>query len=306
MKKSKSELLKIISFLLFIVLADKFTGGILKNLYQASTDFTISKIRYTLYQTKEDILIFGSSRAQHHYNPDTISKLTGYETYNCGLGGQFLTFSLIQISETLKRYKPQLIILDLYPDMLLQKHFDQKLKILEPYYKNDTLIREILNQSSGFERLKHISSIYPYNSQLYPLLLSLVYSPDIGIKGYIPVYGIIDTSLSVNQEAGEIHEIADKQMINLCQISNICQENKVALWIVVSPVYKKTKEDFQIIRDIGVYAKEHDVHFTDFSENPFFSDHFLFKDNLHLNSDGANIYSRIVGDSILQLTRKIL
>jgi hypothetical protein len=303
MKKSIIELIKIFSFVLFIVLADKFTGKILENLYQNSTDLTISKIRYTFYHTNEDILIFGSSRAQHHYVPDTISNATGYSTYNCGLGGQFLTFSLIQISETLKRYSPQLIILDLYPDMLLQKHFDQKLRILGPYYQNDTLIRRILNQSSGFERLKYASSIYPYNSILYPLLLSLVYSPDVSIKGYIPIFGTIDTSLSVTQETGIIREIAEQQMVNLFNIISICKENRVPLWILISPIYKTTKEDLKIIQDIRILAKQNYVHFIDFTENQLFSDNKLFKDNLHLNDNGANKYSRLVGDSILCFMR---
>jgi hypothetical protein len=304
MEKPKSKLLKIFSFLLFIVLADKFIGIILEDLYQTSNDLTISKIRYTFYQTNEDILIFGSSRAQHHYNPDTISKITGRSAYNCGLGGQGIAFSYIQMSETLKRYKPKIIIFDVSPNILLDENSDQKLKILNPYYHKNALIRRILNQTSRFESLKYASSIYPYNSELYDLLLSLVYSPDVSIKGYIPISGRINTNLNINQESLEIHEIADKQIIKLHEIVNIFKENKVALWILISPIYKKTKEDFKIIQDIRIFANQNCVHFIDFTENPLFSDHILFKDNLHLNLQGANRYSRIVGDSIARSINK--
>ena len=200
MGKNKIQIFEILLFLLFVVLGDKSLGKIFENLYHTSTDIVISKIRYSFYETYEDIIIIGSSRAQHHYIPDSIIKATGYTTYNAGLGGQFLTFSLIEVSEILNRYKPKLIILDVYPDMMLQKNFDRGLNVLIPYYKNDTLIRDLLNQTSRFERLKYASSIYPYNSLMYPLLLGLVYHPRVSDNGYIPASGLIDTSLIDIQE----------------------------------------------------------------------------------------------------------
>jgi hypothetical protein len=186
----------------------------------------------------------------------------------------------------------------------LDENSDQKLKILNPYYHNNALIRRIINQTSRFESLKYASSIYPYNSELYDLLLSLIYTPDVSIKGYIPISGTINTNLNINQESLEIHEIADKQIIKLHEIVNIFKENKVALWILISPIYKKTKEDLKIIQDIRTLANHSCVHFIDFTENPLFSDHLLFKDNLHLNLQGANKYSRIVGDSIARSINK--
>jgi hypothetical protein len=162
MKGLKREILKIALFVAFIILADKFTGKVLERIYITSNDLVISKIRYSLSKTSEEILIFGSSRAEHHYIPDTISKSTGQTAYNCGLGGQGLTFSLIQISETLKRYKPNIIMLDVSPNILLDKDSDQKLKILGPYYHDIALIRKFLNNGSSYEKLKYASSVYPF------------------------------------------------------------------------------------------------------------------------------------------------
>jgi hypothetical protein len=305
MKRLNQKALGIILFALFIILADKFIGKILEIIYVNSDELAISQIRYTFNETSEDILIFGSSRAEHHYVPEIISKSTGCTSYNCGLGGQFLTFSYIQISETLKRYKPRLIILDLYPEMLLQKNFDQRLKILAPYYTSDTLIMEILNQSSRFEKFKYISSIYPYNSLLFPLLLGLFYTPDVSDKGFIPVAGTIDTSLVVNKGSGKTHEIVEKQMMTLCEIIRVCQEKKVDLWILVSPIYKTTTQDSKIIQDLEILSKQKCVHFIDFSQNSYFSNYLFFKDNLHLNSNGAIEYSKTVSDSLRSYLNKL-
>jgi hypothetical protein len=298
MKVLTREVLKITFFVLFIILADKFIGKILEVIYFTSKDITISKIRYTLRETSEDILIFGSSRAEHHYIPDIISKSTKRTAYNCGLGGQGLAFSLIQITATLKRYKPNVIILDVSPNILLDKNSDQKLKILGPYYHDIALIRKFLNNGSRYEKLKYTSSIYPYNGLLFDLLLGLVYSSDVSVKGYIPIYGTIDANFIPIEDFGNSHEIPSKQMEYLQEIANICQKDKVDLWILISPIYKTTKEDSKIIHDLRIFAKQQFVHFLDFSQNTNFSNHLMFKDNLHLNSNGAFKYSRIVGDSI--------
>jgi hypothetical protein len=298
MEGFKSKVLIIGVFLLFVLLADRFIGMLLENLYRTTNNITISKIRYTLNETNEDILIFGSSRAQHHYIPDTISKVTGHTVYNCGLGGQGIVFSYIQISETLKRYKPLIIMLD-FSNMPLGSNVDPKLKILGHYYHNNDLIRSILNNGSRFEKFKYVFSIYPYNGLLYNLLLGLIYSPDVSFKGYIPISGSIDTNLIIGEDSGKIQGIDAKQMSYLQEITNICHKHKVDFWILVSPIYRKTKNDSKIIQDLKIFTEQQRVHFLDFSQTTYFSNHLLFKDNLHLNSNGTNIYSRIVGDSIL-------
>jgi hypothetical protein len=292
------KIFKIIPFLIFLLLSDRFIGIILEKLYNKSNDINISKIRYTLNETHEDILIFGSSRAQHHYIPDTISKITGHNSYNCGLGGQGIAFSFIQISETLTRYKPLRIIFDVSPNILLDKKSDQKLNILTPYYQDNTLIQNILNRSSSFEKLKCTSFIYPYNGLLYDLLTGLVYTPEVSVKGYIPIYGTIDTNKIAYEDHGIIQDIPSDQMEYLQKIINICQSHKAELWILVSPIYKETKEDSKIIQDLRDFLLQQHVHFLDFSQNPDFSNYILFKDNLHLNYDGAIKYSKIVADSI--------
>ena len=108
------------------------------SLYRKSHDITISKIRYT-FHTEEDILILGSSRAQHHYNPETLVKGTDLTAYNGGLGDQ-PAFSLVQLSETVSRYKPKAVILDVTPDFRYDHDSNPRLKILGPYFRADTLV----------------------------------------------------------------------------------------------------------------------------------------------------------------------
>lgn len=300
MKKSATRILKIFSFLLLVFLADRLAGKILENLYQNSTDITISKIRYTFYATNEDILIFGSSRAQNHYIPDTISKGTGYTSFNGGLGGQPLAFSLVQISKTLKRYKPKVIVLDVTPNFTYDKDSDPRLNILAPFYHSDTLVRRILyNNFSKFERLKFLSSVYPYNSMIADLILALVYTPNVSVNGFIACPpGIANENWIPDENYENNGEIPAMQMGYIQEITNLCIQNKIDLWIILSPLYKTTDEELKISRDLKLFAEQQDVHFVDFSKNIYFSDYKLFKDHLHLTSNGAEIFSEMVRDSI--------
>lgn len=304
MKETIIKIFRISFFILFIISADRIVGKILARSYQHSSDITISKVRYTFKETNEDILTFGSSRAQHHYVSDTISKITGYSVFNCGLGGQGIAFSFIQISETLKRYKPLILLLDVSPNILLDKNSDQKLKILGPYYHDDKLISTTLNKSSRFERLKYSLGIYPYNSMLYDLLLSFVYNPNVSIKGYIPITGTIDATMIEVDDARNIRDIPSKQVGYLKEIIKICKEEKAELWILISPIYKISPGDLNIINDLRILSKQYSIHFLDFSQDYNFSDYRLFKDNLHLNLYGASKYSKMVSDSLVPFLRQ--
>ena len=291
---------KAVFFILLIITADWFVGFILAHLYKRSEDITISKIRYTLYETEEDVLIFGSSRAQHHYIPDILVEGTNSTSFNCGLGGQPLAFSLVQISETLRRYKPQTIILDVTPDFRFDLDSDPRLKTLGPYYKTDTLVKEILlDNGSKLEKLKFLSSIYPYNGMLADIVLAYIYVPDVSIKGYIPSPpGTIDPNWLPEEDSADNQEIPRKQEMYLNRIAEICNKDDINLWIIISPLYRTTVEEQKISSQIKVFAENNNIHLIDFSLHDEFSDYQLFKDHLHLTTSGAEKFTIMVRDSL--------
>lgn len=47
-------------FIMALVITDQISGIVLKKLYKVTKSSTISKIRYTIDSTNQDILIFGS------------------------------------------------------------------------------------------------------------------------------------------------------------------------------------------------------------------------------------------------------
>ncbi len=292
------RIIQLLIFILIVFAADRVVGLVLKKLYDNSKMPWIVGIRYSIDSTDQDILIFGSSRAQHHYIPDTITKYTGMSSYNCGAGGQGLAFSYIQIHETLKRYNPKLIILDLAPNIISDPHSFQKLKTLLPYYSKDEVIENIFTNGSMLEKSKFFSAIYPYNGTAYSILSALLrhFSPDNG-KGYVPLSGTFDISKLKQGTSGKNNtlELSRKQIPFLYRIIDECNTKHVKLMLVVSPIFRQSEGENQFIEQLFTLCqkKSNAFQFEDFSNNVDFSQRSdLFTDILHLNNIGAQEFSR--------------
>lgn len=297
------KIFQFFAFVLIIISLDLILGKVLKKIYFKKPSYTNAKIAYTIDSASQAILIYGSSRAQHHYIPDTITKYTKLSCYNCGIGGQGLVFSYIQVSEMLKRHRPKVIILDISPNILLDSNSIEKLRILMPYYERGDQIQNIFNSLSYFERFKYYSFIYPYNGSILSIISSFVYHKKELNKGFIPLLGKLNQkSISVNDtRCAKINNI---QLNYLDSIQKICKDGNVTLIFMVSPIYKKTYSDSTILSQIGNISKNYKNYFLDYSSDSlFYRNSNLFKDNLHLNVDGAALYSKIISNDLFLISR---
>jgi len=296
---NRIHLFRFFVFVIFLGISDQFIGLLLKRLYSTTNYEDIAKIRYSCDSTNQQILIYGSSRAQHHYIPDTITKYTGLSCYNCGIGGQGLAFSYIQIAEMLKRQKPVLIILDVSPNIILDPESDEKLKMLMPFYYRDTIIQNILTNSSWIEKIKYYSAVYPYNGTILSIMKSILSLKSDRNKGYIPLYGRLSDESEWTDNSGNLI-IPERQVILLNRIISSCKLNNVILKLVVSPIRKKHNSDDSILKQVRELAEQNGIEYLDFSiDKTFIMNNIFFKDNLHLNSDGATVFSIKLSDIIL-------
>lgn len=306
MNTLKKRFSRFIIFILLLFLVDHIIGSVLKKFYETSNHLEIAKIRYTMDSTYQDILIFGSSRAEHHYDPKIISEYTGLSAYNCGIGGQGIVFSYIQIHETLNRYKPKLIILDISPNILLDPLSQQKLSILRPYYLKDTLIEKILTNGILIEKLKFISYIYPYNGTIFNTLSSLIYYHPDSTHGYLAIKGRIDTTAlkTINLTCCHAGALLNNQKIYLKKIISECKKSDVPVLLIVSPIYNTSIAEKNIIADLNTFSKSFSIIFVDYSGNFDSSKRIeFFKDNLHLNKSGSLIFSLKISERINTIER---
>jgi len=116
-------------------------------------------------------LIFGSSRAVNIFNPAVMEKELNLSCFNAGRIGQSIFYHYAVLKTVLKRYKPQKIILSFDAGNFDKDQEDyDRLSSLLPYYESNPEIELVINLKGPYEKIKMISSIYPFNSLLLPIL----------------------------------------------------------------------------------------------------------------------------------------
>ena len=111
------------------------------------------------------IVIVGSSRASHHYDPRIFADSLGRATYNVGTDGCFFTHNCCVINSILERYSPELIIWEFEPSYLFKHSADDITSMYLYYNKRDYITKTLNEVLPRSEVIKLNSNIYRYNSK---------------------------------------------------------------------------------------------------------------------------------------------
>lgn len=102
----KKFLLKVGFFFLALIIVDRALGMVFAYMGEHAKGGYVGHHVYVTDKTNEDILIFGSSRAIHHYNPQIISDSLGMTCYNCGQNGNGIVLFYGMWQMIKERYQP--------------------------------------------------------------------------------------------------------------------------------------------------------------------------------------------------------
>ncbi len=291
----KRFLIKIGIFLVALIVADKAFGMLFSYMAENAKGGYVGHHKYITDKLAEDILIFGSSRAIHHYNPQIISDSLGMSCYNCGQDGNgiILFYGLWQMIK--ERYHPKMIIYDVSTTFdLYEGDSNQRyLGWLRSDYDRKG-VKQIFSDVDPSEAIKMQSNLYRYNSKFLQVLTDYVHPIfHIGGDGFLPLKGEMDKlkvkeSTSVSKQY-KIDSLKIKYLNKF--ISEVTETDSVKLFFVVSPSwYGSDSSDYQPLRDL---CKKRNVMLVDYSGNRNFvhCDEF-FKDGVHLNAIGADTFTK--------------
>lgn len=292
----KTVLFKIIVFVFFLFIADVAVGYVCKRLFERSNDVPTLKLKHTINSTNEDILIMGSSRAECHLASVIVSKTTGMSVYNCGIGGADLQMTLIQLNQALKRYKPKLIVLEASPNIFFQKEAANRLKLLLPFYKEDTMIYNSLIRSDRYTKLKLLSSTYPYNSTIGASLRGVFKENHDTLKGFLPLFGNIDVAHEIAYANSFYNKpvLPEDKLGQLKDILAMCEKNNIKTIVVSTPVfYMNTNYRMMLEQLKALCISYKGIIFFDYTRYAkTFGVQKYFYDNSHLNDVGAVMFSQ--------------
>lgn len=285
---------KFIFILVCLFLLDFAVGSLLDHFYFTIKGGARNIMTVALEQQENEIVILGSSRASHHYNPKIISDSTNLTCFNAGRDGQGIIFANAVLEAMLTRYTPKIVILDVNTIELRTFGDYDKLRELEPYAKKKPTLWNTLSLVSATEKIKNISRIYPYNSMIFHIIYGHLpignpYYPD----GFIPLSG------SYNNEIPTMlynnFQLDPNKLDAFHHFCNRCKENNIKLWVFNSPsfvIYEGNNPSGEYIEE---YCRMHDIFYKNFINDSIYYCKELFSDPTHLNTAGAEKYSAEIG-----------
>jgi hypothetical protein len=276
-----------------LIILDFFIGSLLKHYYFKQKTGLLYRTTYAINSTKADILVFGSSRANHHYVSTVFQDKLHATFYNCGRDGCDMIYSVAVISAVLDRFTPKRVILEMNMDEL-SRNEDGKLSALLPYDDNPA-IHPFIRYNESFEKYRLLSKMYPYNSLLSTILMSR-YTPPDDVLGYVKLTSTMPpTKAAFFNQAG----VAKYRLNILNNILKRLSDKHVATTLVISPSYYLFKEpDFPATMIKQLAQRYKNVQFFNYENNPQFLDYKLFSDEHHMNNTGAVKFSTDLANKI--------
>ena len=302
----KRFVIRLIVFIITMFIIDRCFGLAMDYLKNHAKGGYVGHHNYILNQTNEDVLVFGSSRAIHHYNPQIVADSLGMKCYNCGQDGNgiVLFYGWWQIIKD--RHLPKMIIYDVNPDFdLLKGDNNQKyLGWLKSEYCNEG-VKQVFEDVDSTEKYKMLSMMYRYNS-IFLQNITDFFHPlfNISSNGYLPLTGKMN-KMKIKKEAFDDNSVVyDSQKLTYIEDFVKDVNNRgIVLIFVSSPIwYGMSDAVFEPLQDICV---KNQIPFFDYSNDKnYVHNDLMFKDGNHLNAFGADIFTSMICSKIKELNER--
>jgi hypothetical protein len=298
--------LKLLILGLIISILDLVIGTGLKHFYFKQTAGPLYRTTHAMEEAEAGLVIFGSSRATHHYKPVIFENRFGLSYYNAGRDGNFIFYHYAVLKCFLKRYKPKVVLLEFGMRGFEKNQVSYDgISSLLPYYNRHPEIRDIVKLKSSFEEIKLVSKIYPFNSSVLTIAAANINSSAmrdrlVDYKGYLPLLRKWNRPIGAIKKWYD-YELDSNKIKFYEAFLHDCIASNVKIYIICSPYFIKPGYKDKSIELAKEIAKKQGLTFYDYSSSPVFvCNPRLFSDINHLNDSGATVFSNIVAKDILK------
>lgn len=298
----KKYLLHILLFFVIVAAVDVSVGAFGRYLQGHAKGGSTRQFDDLVMKDRHDVLILGSSRAHHHYDAPFLRDTLGVDVYNAGFDGNGAVLADGVLEMVLNRYKPQLVLFDVEPDFDVNvyekdNHHTRYIKNLKPYYREGG-VSEIIKDVSMDEWRKVQSGLIRYNTEILGMAVDNLIDRGMDRRGFQSLSGKMEKD--PEPKAPKKEELDPFKLAYVEKLIVLCQSNDVPLVLVGSPKYGKT--DSEALRPVKDIANKYEVPFLDYYADPSFMAHKeWFKEPMHLNSEGARVFSKMIAQEISEL-----
>ena len=287
----KKFVFRVLVFFFSIIVLDVLFGYACQYMNNHSKGGGVKSRYYVCKESHEKVLVFGSSRAKHHYVPDIIEDSLGLSCYNTGEDGNGIIFCYGVLKMITQRYKPRLIIYDVSFFDIYKDDNMKYVDLLKPYYYEAGIDSIFWSVNPKTQLMMH-SSLYRFNTTCLRIIGDFFHPVSITPKGYLPLTKVMDYEPQEDnvQEQREIDCLKLQYFERFIQCAS---ENNIRIVFCVSPLYRSSKMEssYQPIRNI---CKKYGLPFIFNASVPEIStEKEYFYDRTHMNDRGARLFTQI-------------
>jgi hypothetical protein len=300
-----------LAFVFLVVVLDRSLGLVLEHLYKKTRSGEMGGLINGALSTRAQVLLLGSSRMQHHVDPEVLSRKLSLSVYNAGLDGEDFLYAAM-LMDLWQRYDPppRMIILQVDPFSFTKSTGELKRSSIFSFYLDESdLVRQVIYQQSALEPFKYVSSCYRANGKVLPIFKNL-FAPDYDpLNGFRPLSGTM-AAPPPGQNSGtpglweDPAEFWDFKVKCFKKLAMTCHRNGTRLFLFHSPRFAESRahHDAWVAALKALLSDYPDVEFIDISEftypKVFANRPELYVDNVHLNAKGAEILSDLLASTI--------
>ena len=298
----KKFLVKTVLFAVIVLAIDAALGTVFRYLVPRAKGGDTGRIEYICHRTSEDLLIFGSSRAIHHYDPFLLEDSLNLSCYNCGKDGNGIILLYGWYKMIQERYAPACILYEVTPSFdLLESDNMTYLPNLRYYYGQHPTVDSIFWAVAPNERYKMPFNSYRFNSQFIQLVMDNIKPLRQDAKGYRPLQGEMQYEPIQKDKETQSYAYDSLKLYYLERLVQDCKTSGTQLIFTASPLYKST--DARVFTPIEDLCARYKIPFINHYADPVFNEEkSYFKDSGHLNQRGAEAYTK----SIIQEVRPLM
>lgn len=300
----RNLIFKILLFLGIIIGTDKLFGMVMDSVLTTTEKGDWGKNNYFFNELKSDIVILGSSRAIHHYNPMIFSDTLGMSCYNCGEDGMGIFLMFARYKAISQRCCPKIVIYEVLPgfDILSEKDNLKYLKFLRPYIDVE-FVDSIVNSISPLESWKLLSDAYRYNSCFVDIIAQRISGDPRKAKDYS--YAPEDKLLEYEEirKKDTIVIVDSLKLAYLEELVKCCIKSGTKLFFTASPTYKPDSDiSFAPLKKL---SEDNNIPFINYyCDTMYCNNAAFFADATHLNRNGAEKFSSMIASQIRKMVSK--
>lgn len=285
----KKFLFKVLQFFIAVVVLDIIYGFACQYMNDHSKGGGVKSRYYVCKESNEEVLIFGSSRAKHHYVPDIIEDSLGMTCYNTGEDGNGIILCYGFLKMITQRYSPKLIIYDVTGFDIYEDDNIKYLDLLKPYY-HEPGVDSIFWAVNPKTRFMMLSNLYRYNTTCMSVLGNYIHPMTNYPKGYCALYKTMDYEPVIRDS--KKMKVDSLKLRFFEQFIQLSERRGIQLFCCISPTYKaQFCDDYYM--PIKTLCKYYNVpYLNDVASSTISCNKSLFQDRTHLNHNGASMYTR--------------